>query len=226
MLYGQRSQLWWDLPLINSFQLLQAIYNISDADYKKRLDFFVEALDMSDFLNRPVRQLSLGQRMKGDIVATLLHSPPVLFLDEPTIGLDVVAKDRIQQFLRMINKEEKVTILLTSHNMDDIEKLCDRVILIDNGKVMFDGSQDQLKNLVTQNKTLVVDVAYEDIGKSTTPAPDSVENNQFFFNITDDGLIPELLQTLSQQVRILKIEILETSIENIIKELYVTKSYQ
>ncbi|MDT3498623.1 ATP-binding cassette domain-containing protein, partial [Bacillus toyonensis] len=129
VLYGQRTQLWWDLKLNDSFELLKAIYKVDSKVYKKRLNNFIEILDMEEFINRPVRQLSLGQRMRGEMVATLLHSPPILFLDEPTIGLDVLAKNKIQEFLKFLNKEEKTTILITSHNMDDIEKLCDRIVL-------------------------------------------------------------------------------------------------
>lgn len=105
---------------------------------------------MEEFINRPVRQLSLGQRMRGEMVATLLHSPPILFLDEPTIGLDVLAKNKIQEFLKFLNKEEKTTVLITSHNMDDIEKLCDRIVLIDQGKIMFDGAKNNLKKMTTK----------------------------------------------------------------------------
>ncbi|NUC20222.1 ATP-binding cassette domain-containing protein [Bacillus mycoides] len=150
VLYGQRTQLWWDLKLKDSFELLKAIYKVDSKVYKKRLDNFIEILDMEEFINRPVRQLSLGQRMRGEMVATLLHSPPILFLDEPTIGLDVLAKNKIQEFLKFLNKEEKTTVLITSHNMDDIEKLCDRIVLIDQGKIMFDGAKNNLKKMTTK----------------------------------------------------------------------------
>ncbi|WP_341279698.1 ATP-binding cassette domain-containing protein [Paenibacillus sp. FSL H8-0537] len=225
VLYGQRTQLWWDLPLIDSFELLKSIYKVPDSFYKDRLYKFVELLDMQEFLNRPVRVLSLGQRMKGEMVATLLHNPQILFLDEPTIGLDVLAKDRIQNFLRTINKEEKVTIMLTSHNMDDIEKLCDRVVLIDHGKVMFDGNQQELKRLTPQKKTLIIDVAAEDIGKTPVISPVKIEENRMYFEIADDSEVPKIITQLSVSFTLLKIEMLEPGIEDVLKELYATRNY-
>lgn len=126
---------------------------------------------MEEFINRPVRQLSLGQRMRGEMVATLLHSPPILFLDEPTIGLDVLAKNKIQEFLKFLNKEEKTTVLITSHNMDDIEKLCDRIVLIDQGKIMFDGAKNNLKKMTTKKDTLIVEIALEDMNKIPSLIP-------------------------------------------------------
>ncbi|MGE7217407.1 ABC transporter ATP-binding protein [Priestia koreensis] len=226
VLYGQRSQLWWDLPLIESFELLKAIYKVPEDEYKKRLDRFVELLDMQEFLYRPVRVLSLGQRMKGEIVATLLHSPPILFLDEPTIGLDVLAKDRIQEFLRIINKEEKVTIILTSHNMDDIEKLCNRIILIDQGKVMFDGSTEKLKTLTGKKKILILDIPPNQIDIAAPIVPLKVEGNRLFFEVSDDSEISKLITKLSNFYEVLKVEIDEPEVEEVLKDLYISKQYQ
>ncbi len=139
VVFGQRTTLWWDLPLRDSFELLQKIYRIPDDRYRTNLTDFVELLDLADLLDTPVRQLSLGQRMRGDIAASLLHDPEILYLDEPTIGLDVVSKGRLREFLRALNEARGTTLLLTTHDLQDIEALCRRVIVIDHGTAVFDG---------------------------------------------------------------------------------------
>ena len=145
VVFGQRTQLWWDIAVIESFKLLKEIYEIPDADYRRRLDVFSEILSVKDYLHTPVRKLSLGERMRCDLAASLLHNPPILFLDEPTIGLDVVAKDHIREFLKEINRTERTTVLLTTHDLSDIEELCRRIIIIDKGKILFDGQLAQMK---------------------------------------------------------------------------------
>lgn len=145
VVFGQRSQLWWDIGVIESFQLLRKVYGVSEQDFKKRLDNLVERLQLGDLLNRPVRKLSLGQRMRCELVASLLHNPSILFLDEPTIGLDIVVKTEIRDFLMQMNKEEGTTILLTTHDLQDIEALCSRVIMLDDGRIIYDGGLDELK---------------------------------------------------------------------------------
>ncbi len=149
--FGQKSQLTWDLPVIDSYELLKNIYRIPEDAYRKNLKMFTDLLDLSSFIEQPVRQLSLGQRMRADIAASLLHSPGIVFFDEPTIGLDVVAKERIREFVRYINKEQKVTIIFTTHDMQDIEKTCGRIIIIDTGKKIFDGSVGELMNLSSED---------------------------------------------------------------------------
>ncbi len=143
--FGQRSQLWWDLAVGESFELLRHLYEVPKADFERRLKRFDEVLQLSEFLRTPVRKLSLGQRMKADIAASLLHDPQVLFLDEPTVGVDVVTKTRLRAFLRDLNRESGTTILLTTHDMQDIEALCRRVVVIDHGRIMHDGDLDGLK---------------------------------------------------------------------------------
>ena len=138
-MFGQRVQLWWDLPLIDSFELLRHIYRVPADRYRASLARFREVLDLDPFLHTPVRQLSLGQRMRGELTAALLHEPELLFLDEPTIGLDVVAKQRVRDFLVEINRERGVTVLLTTHDLGDIERLCDRLLVIDHGRLIWDG---------------------------------------------------------------------------------------
>ena len=154
VVFGQKTQLNWDLPLIESFELMKFIYKIPQEKYEKNLHKFVKLLDMEDFINQPVRQLSLGQRMRGDIVAALLHSPEVVFFDEPTIGLDVVAKEKIRDFIKYMNKTEQTTIIFTTHDMQDIEKVCDRLIIIDSGKKVYDGSIDEIKTKYAYSKTV------------------------------------------------------------------------
>jgi ABC-2 type transport system ATP-binding protein len=145
VVFGQRTQLWWDIAVIESFKLLQRIYDVPQGQFLERLALFKEMLDLGDYLHSPVRKLSLGQRMRCDIAAALLHSPKILFLDEPTIGLDVVAKDRIREFLKDINRNLRTTILLTTHDLSDIEELCRRVVIIDRGKLLYDGTLEDLR---------------------------------------------------------------------------------
>ncbi|TGK31499.1 ATP-binding cassette domain-containing protein [Leptospira gomenensis] len=147
VVFGQKTQLWWDLPVGESFDLLKSVYRISEKDYKNRMELFFDLLGFEDFFHQQVRKLSLGQRMKAEIAASLLHFPRVLFLDEPTIGLDVLVKERVREFIRTINREEKVTVLLTTHDVQDIETLAKRIILIDHGKIRFDGGLDSFRNL-------------------------------------------------------------------------------
>ncbi len=156
LVMGQKNQLWWDLPAIESFILNKEIYEIPDKQYQETLDELVELLDIKDILEIQVRKLSLGQRMKCELVAALLHSPKVLFLDEPTIGLDVVSQNNIREFLKKYNKKKKTTIILTSHYMEDVEQLCDRVIIINHGEIMYDGALEQLLNNYIDHKILEV----------------------------------------------------------------------
>ncbi|WP_334074418.1 MULTISPECIES: ABC transporter ATP-binding protein [Paenibacillus] len=146
VVFGQRSQLWWDIGVIESFQLLRKVYKVSEPDFKRRLDELVERLQLQDLLNRPVRKLSLGQRMRCELVAALLHNPSIVFLDEPTIGLDIVVKSEIREFLKDMNRDHGTTILLTTHDLQDIEALCSRVIMLDDGKIIYDGGLEELKN--------------------------------------------------------------------------------
>lgn len=159
VVFGQRTQLWWDLPTIESFDLLRHVYRIPLERYKANLAQFSELLELGPFLDTPVRQLSLGQRMRADLAAALLHDPQILFLDEPTIGLDVVARERIRGFLGSINRERGVTVILTSHDLADITRLCPRVVLIDRGRVIYDGELERLRARYGRWRTLVVDLA-------------------------------------------------------------------
>lgn len=159
VVFGQRSQLWWDTPVIDSFNLLKEIYRIKDAPYKQMRDQLVEALDLSQLLTVPVRQLSLGQRMRCEVAASLIHRPKILFLDEPTIGLDAISKLAIREFIKQMNKELEMTVILTTHDTADLEALCKRVMLIGKGELLYDGSFDALKTKYTPERILEVVVA-------------------------------------------------------------------
>jgi ABC-2 type transport system ATP-binding protein len=156
VVFGQRSSLEWDLPMEETFDLFQKIYRIDDAVYKRNVDFYVELLEMGSFLKRPVRQLSLGEKMRAEIAVALLHDPEILFLDEPTIGLDVVAKGNIRQFIKQVNAEKKVTVMLTTHDMDDIEQICHRIIMIDRGIILYNGSLQGFKDKYGGEYTVTV----------------------------------------------------------------------
>jgi ABC-2 type transport system ATP-binding protein len=156
LVMGQKNQLWWDLPAIDSFLLNKEIYEISDKKYKDTLDELTELLDVADILQVQVRKLSLGQRMKCELIAALIHNPKILFLDEPTIGLDVVMQQKLRDFVKEYNKRYNATILLTSHYMKDVEQLCDRVIIIDHGKILYDGALTDIVKKYVKNKTLSV----------------------------------------------------------------------
>lgn len=206
VVFGQKTQLNWDLPLIESFELMKFIYKIPQEKYEKNLHKFVKLLDMEDFINQPVRQLSLGQRMRGDIVAALLHSPEVVFFDEPTIGLDVVAKEKIRDFIKYMNKTEQTTIIFTTHDMQDIEKVCDRLIIIDSGKKVYDGSIDEIKTKYAYSKT--VEMLLEDGTKQI----------QTF----DVRKVPmnEVMEKLFAKYHIKDIAICEPEIDAIIRDIY------
>ena len=165
VVFGQRSQLYWDLPLRESFALLRSIYDVPRERFRENLDHFIEILDLDEFMDTPVRQLSLGERMRGDFAAAMLHDPKIVYLDEPTIGLDVVAKEAIREFITQLNRERGTTIILTTHDLADIERLARRVILIDDGNIIFDGPISRLRDEYGTNRTLVITLAdsYEDV---------------------------------------------------------------
>ena len=162
VVFGQRTQLWWDLPVIESFDLLRDIYRVPQVEYERSCDELIALMKLEPLLDTPVRQLSLGQRMRCDLVAALLHSPSLLFLDEPTIGLDAVSKLAVRDFVRQLNGERGVTVVLTTHNMDDIEALCSRIILINKGRILLDGTLDDLRAQVSSERRLIVNLTREE----------------------------------------------------------------
>ncbi len=162
VVFGQRTQLWWDLPVMDSFELLRDIYRIPTADYRRNLDSLISILHLASLCDTPVRQLSLGQRMRCDLAASLLHSPKILFLDEPTIGLDAVSKLAVRDFVRQLNRQQGTTVLLTTHDMDDIESLCSRVLILNQGKIYLDGSLDDLRQKMAPERHLIIDLTNPD----------------------------------------------------------------
>ena len=206
VVFGQKSQLNWDLPLIESFELMKYIYKIPERVYEENLSKFTELLEMKDFIHQPVRQLSLGQRMRGDIVAALLHSPKIVFFDEPTIGLDVVAKEKIRDFVKYMNETEQTTIIFTTHDMQDIEKVCDRLIIIDTGKKIYDGSIAEIKSKYINSKTIEI---WLENGKK--------EVKTFDVNQTP---MNEVMEELFSKYHIKDISICEPEIDGIVRDIY------
>ena len=161
VVFGQRTQLWWDLPLSDTFRLLKSMYRIPDLVYKRNMELFMEELDLRAFFQQPVRQLSLGQRMRGEIAAAMLHDPEILFLDEPTIGLDVLVKQQLRGFIRSMNREKNVTMILTTHDMKDVEDLCQRIVLINGGKIVLDMPVSEVRDRFCQSHDVVITFARE-----------------------------------------------------------------
>jgi len=225
VVFGQKSQLQWDLPVIDSFELLKAIYRIPDVVYKKNFDRFVEMLQMSNFLNQPVRQLSLGQRMRADIVAALLHSPKIVFFDEPTIGVDVIGKEKIREFIREINETDKVTMLFTTHDMQDIEKTCNRVIIVDKGTKVYDGSLPGIREKYGNTRRLDVEfmenydiTPIDKVQISDVKGSDGRKKSFLFEN--KEVQIDELMKYLLANYNVRDINVSEPEIETLIRKIY------
>ena len=223
VVFGQRTTLWWDLPLRDSFDLLQKIYRTEPARHRENLGRFLELLDLGDLLDTPVRQLSLGQRMRGDIVAALLHDPEILFLDEPTIGLDVISKGRLREFLRALNGERGTTLVLTTHDLQDIEALCDRVVVIDHGTAVYDGSLAGLHRRGGSSRTLVVDLVDEappiEVPGATTRR---VDGPRQWLSFPADASAAPLVAAVAAAYDVADLSIQEPAIEDVIRELYST----
>lgn len=222
VVFGQRSQLWWDVPVIDSYNLLKDIYKIPEKNFKNNLQLLTDTLDLSPLLTTPVRQLSLGQRMRCEIGASLLHDPKILFLDEPTIGLDAVSKIAVRNFIKTINKEKKITVILTTHDMNDIEALAQRIILIGKGKILLDGSLLDLKNRFVTRKTLTVDFmeSDEDIHiPGTTILSKSKERISMSVDLNEIK-VSEVIGLLSNKLDITDVSVDSHPIEEIIVDLY------
>ena len=222
VVFGQRTQLWWDLPVIESFDLLRDIYRVPQQRYTQNRDELIALLNISSLLDTPVRQLSLGQRMRCDLAASLLHSPEILFLDEPTIGLDATTKLAFRDFIRKLNKERGVTIILTTHDMDDIEALCQRVIVIHEGGIFQDGTLDELRIRVTNERRLIVDLQDEN---SEFNDPDmeiiSREKQRIVMKFDPEKITAaELISKVAAHHRIRDLFIENPPIEEIIAQLY------
>jgi len=224
VVFGQRTQLWWDLPVVESFELLRDIYRVPQAEYERNRDEMIALLDLSGLLDTPVRQLSLGQRMRCDLAAALLHSPKILYLDEPTIGLDAVSKLAVRDFVRRLNRQRGVTVILTTHDMDDIEALCNRVLMIHEGDVLIDGTLDDLRAMVTTERRLIVDLVHEN---GTLDDPDAEVIARDGRRVTlrfDPGRVSpaDLIARITAQREIRDLFVEHPPIEEIIAKLYAT----
>ena len=225
VVFGQKTQLWWDIPLIETFKILKSIYEVPDEEYEEKFEYLCELLDMKPFLTQTVRSLSLGQRMRADFAAALIHSPKIVYLDEPTIGLDVLVKDKIRGAIKELNKKYGITVILTTHDMKDIEELCNRIIIIDKGKILYDGSLTNIKYRFGNTKTVFIPSNVEldeealkerfnNISVETGDANIAIKFSQDEVNL-DDFLL-YIINTY--HIKDFKIE--DISIEDITKKLY------
>ena len=222
VVFGQRTQLWWDLPLCDSFDLLRHIYRVPAADHAAALDELVELLGLGPVLRTPVRQLSLGQRLRGEITAALLHRPAVVYLDEPTIGLDVVSKTRVRSFLAQLNQERGLTVILTSHDLDDVEHLCARLVVIDHGRVVHDGSVAEVKARYAPYRVLIVDLE-EPVGRLTVPGAEvvRVDGPRQWIRFRADGTTAaRIIAHVAAVAPIRDLTIQEPGIEEVIHRMY------
>lgn len=234
VVFGQRTQLWWDLPLVESFTILKEIYGVSQQDFDERIQFLSKVLDIDKFIDLPVRNLSLGQRMRADLAASLIHNPKILFLDEPTIGLDVVVKDKIREAIKQLNNKFNTTIILTTHDIDDIEELCNRIVIVDGGKIIFDGSQDELKEKFDQYcritfavpNTELIEKAYQNQIFDSNILLEKIEKEQGKIVLGFDKNkveIENVIQTVMRITSIKDMSITEVSLEDVVKKIYSGK---
>jgi ABC-2 type transport system ATP-binding protein len=220
--FGQRNTLWWDLPVVESLEWLRHIYKIPAERYRQNLAAFRQILSLDDFIHTPVRSLSLGQLMRANLAAALLHDPDVLFLDEPTIGLDVVAKERIRQFIQHINRERGTTIILTTHDLSDVERLCERVLMIDHGQLLFDGKLAELLQRFGGERELVVDFAEEYADVSVDEARVAERDGlRVTYRFARDAIsASDLIGRLSSRYRIADLSVREPEIEDTVRRIY------
>lgn len=224
VVFGNRSQLWWDLPVKDSFELFKEIYKIPDKIYEENIKTFSEILDLESIQNRPVRQLSLGQRMRCEIAASFLHNPQIVFLDEPTIGLDIIAKDKIREFLTYLNKEKGTTLLVTSHDMADIVNVCNDLIVIDHGNIVYQGAMNEVADVHGRRRFIDVELSEEiNISDERIKVISDLGRKKSFVIDLEKISIDEMISVLSNGGRIEDIKISSTPIEDIIKEIYNSK---
>lgn len=219
VVFGQRSQLWWDLPVEDTFQLYRQVYGLTDRQYRANMELFHEILKIGELLHKPVRQLSLGQRMRCEVAISFLHDPSIVFLDEPTIGLDVVAKDHIRGFIKEINQEKKVTVLLTTHDMEDIDALAKRMIIIDKGVVVYDGEKDKIKDRKGKQRRIRLELGADftiDYPGVEIVSDDKREKKVSFS--LENVSMKDFLHYVMEHTEILDLEVMGIPIEEIIRE--------
>lgn len=232
VVFGQRSQLWWDLSPLESFRLLKSVYKVEERQANAWLDRLIEELEIGSFVSQPVRKLSLGQRMRCEVAASLIHRPRLLFLDEPTVGLDVLVKQKIREFLRHLNETEKMTILLTTHDVSDIEALCKRVLVMDKGKLIFDGELADLRQRWGNGTEVVFQfkakVSTEQVQAALGDMPcELIRENQYAIRVKIERsreLLPFILTTVMSTFDVSDVKMVETNTEDIVRNIYSTKS--
>lgn len=222
VVFGQRSQLWWDVPVMDSFLLLKDIYTIPEKMFRENVTMLTEMLHLNEFINQPLRQLSLGQKMRAEIAGSLLHNPQLLFLDEPTIGLDAITKLSVRNFIKTVNKEKGTTIMLTTHDMNDIDAITDRVVLIGKGRILYDGSFEQIKKKYGKNKTLTVSFENEAEPIEISGAIlTKTERNQATYTVDTGAVsIAEIINRLSEKTQLTDVDVKSQAIEEIVASLY------
>jgi len=223
--FGQRTTLWWDLPVLDSFELIQAMYRVDQVRFRRNLDEFVSVLEMGEFLHTPVRSLSLGQRMRADLCAALLHEPRLVFLDEPTIGLDVVAKERIRQFIQHVHSERGVTVLLTTHDLTDVERLCERVMILDHGRLLYDGRLADLNRRFESDWSLVVTLDDGSAQEMDVTLPGLIaplrDGNRLTYSFDHRSITSsELIQKILPRLPVADIEVRRPAVEETIRRIY------
>lgn len=225
VVFGQRSQLWWDLPLRESYRILAAMHRMSEAAREARLERLVEGLDLGPFLDRPVRQLSLGQRMRGEVAAALLHSPALVILDEPTIGLDMISKEGLRRFLREDRAERGTTLFLTTHDMGDVERLCERIVVVSEGNVAYDGALERFRDHLGAPRELIVDLAEPrdrlELPERAELAAVEAEGIRHRIRFRGSELtVPVLLSRIGEQAEVADLSLAEPAIEDLVREIY------
>ena len=221
VVFGQKTQLWWDLPISETFSLLKDIYDVSDEDFNERMSFLKEVLELDEFFLSPVRTLSLGQRMRADLAAALIHNPKVIYLDEPTIGLDVVVKERVRKAIKEINEKYNTTIILTTHDLNDIEELCSRIIIIDKGKKIYDGEINGVKEKFGYLTTVEIQIKEEINLESFNEFNEMKDDCEFKLNFNENKLsITEIIGRVMKKLSVIDFAVKETSIEDIVKKMY------
>ncbi len=236
VVFGQKTQLWWDLPLRETYGILKEIYQVSDDFYEEQMAYFNEVLDLEKFMDKTVRTLSLGQRMRADLAASMLHNPKVIYLDEPTIGLDVVVKEKIRKAIKDLNRKYKTTIILTTHDMSDIEELCNRILIIDNGHIIYDGDIDRIRKEYGYMRKLQIDMRYdsnETLITGLNRIYDTIKCSEedLTYEIVESGLniefnrnkinISEVMDFVLKQFKVIDFSIKDMDIESIVKGIYL-----
>ena len=224
--FGQKTQLWWDLPVIESFRLIKKMYKIPDGEYRKNLKKFSEILELDELLNKQVKNLSLGQKMRCEIAATFIHNPKIVYLDEPTIGLDVFVKENIRKFIKEINREKNRTVILTTHDLNDIEDVCDRIILLDKGQIIYDGEKQKFKDIY--GKDSIVDfkikkknsIISDNLKLNGVEILEETENKLKLKFKHDEITVLKLMKEVSKFCEVEDIHMKEAELEDILKEIY------